>query len=233
MTSDDPSVLSNSTRLTVRHLGLQSYVPIWESMKAFTHQRQEDDVDEFWILEHEPVFTQGQAGKSEHLIATGDIPVVQVDRGGQVTYHGPGQLIIYLLIDLNRKKIGVRDLVNSIEACIIQILAELGIDAKGKPDAPGVYVNGAKIASLGLRVRKGCTFHGLSLNIDMDLMPFLRINPCGYSGMRMEQIRTLQSSSHKVTLEQVALKLIEKLIAKLNYTEIYTSTALSGNDLDR
>ncbi|SDX59115.1 lipoyl(octanoyl) transferase LipB [Marinobacter mobilis] len=174
--------------LIVRSLGLQPYEVVWEAMKSFTADRNGETVDELWCLEHPHVFTQGQAGKAEHILNPGDIPVVQVDRGGQVTYHGPGQLVIYLLIDLSRAKLGVRALVDHIEQAIVEVLADQGIEAAPKADAPGVYVGDAKIASLGLRVRRGCSFHGLALNIAMDMSPFARINPCGYAGMAMCQV---------------------------------------------
>ena len=174
-------------QLVIRNLGLQDYTQIWQAMQQFTDQRNADSVDEIWLLEHSPVFTQGQAGKAEHLLFPGEIPVVQVDRGGQVTYHGPGQLVAYVLLDIKRRNLGVRQLVTMLEQILIQLLAGHGIEAKARPDAPGVYVNGAKIASLGLRVRKGCTFHGLALNVNMDMEPFNRINPCGYAGMQMVQ----------------------------------------------
>lgn len=174
-------------QLVIRNLGLQDYTRIWQAMQQFTDQRNSDSVDEIWLLEHSPVFTQGQAGKAEHLLFPGEIPVVQVDRGGQVTYHGPGQLVAYVLLDIKRRNLGVRQLVTMLEQILIQLLAGHGIAANARPDAPGVYVNGAKIASLGLRVRKGCTFHGLALNVNMDMEPFSRINPCGYAGMQMVQ----------------------------------------------
>lgn len=175
--------------LIIRALGTQPYPETWEAMKAFTADRGPTTTDELWFLEHPRVYTQGQAGKAEHILAPGDIPVIQVDRGGQVTYHGPGQLVVYLLLDLTRRKMGVRDLVTAIEQAIVQCLAGVGIEAAPRSDAPGVYVNGAKIASLGLRVRRGCSFHGLALNVDMDMEPFARINPCGYAGMPMCQVR--------------------------------------------
>lgn len=174
-------------QLVIRYLGLQDYTRIWQAMQQFTDQRNSDSVDEIWLLEHSPVFTQGQAGKAEHLLFPGEIPVVQVDRGGQVTYHGPGQLVAYVLLDIKRRNLGVRQLVTMLEQILIQLLAGHGIAANARPDAPGVYVNGAKIASLGLRVRKGCTFHGLALNVNMNMEPFSRINPCGYAGMQMVQ----------------------------------------------
>lgn len=173
--------------LVVRQLGRQPYEPVWHAMQAFTDERQADTEDELWVVEHPPVFTQGQAGKEEHLLAPGDIPVVHVDRGGQVTYHGPGQVVIYFMIDLRRKKLGVRQLVNHIENAIVAMLERYGVDAAARPDAPGVYVNGEKVCSLGLRIRRGCSFHGLALNVNMDLTPFARINPCGLVGMNMIQ----------------------------------------------
>ncbi|EIW87888.1 lipoate-protein ligase B [Alishewanella agri BL06] len=180
-------ILAITEQLVIRYLGLQDYTRIWQAMQQFTDQRNSDSVDEIWLLEHSPVFTQGQAGKAEHLLFPGEIPVVQVDRGGQVTYHGPGQLVAYVLLDIKRRNLGVRQLVTMLEQILIQLLAGHGIAANARPDAPGVYVNGAKIASLGLRVRKGCTFHGLALNVNMNMEPFSRINPCGYAGMQMVQ----------------------------------------------
>lgn len=183
--------MSVMRELNVVRWGLQDYQTMWEAMSEFTNTRTPDTQDELWLVEHPPVFTQGQAGKSEHLLVAGDIPVVQSDRGGQVTYHGPGQLVAYPLLDLRRLKIGVRQLVTDIEQTIVATLASYNVEAYPKPDAPGVYVNSQKIASLGLRVRRGCSFHGLALNVDMDLSPFLRINPCGYQGLEMTQMRNL------------------------------------------
>ena len=171
--------------LGVRELGVQAYEPVWHAMQDFTNQRTADTADELWLVQHPPVFTQGQAGKAEHLLLPGDIPVVQVDRGGQVTYHGPGQLVAYPLVDVRRLGLGVRELVSRIEQSLIDLLASYGVSAEARADAPGVYVNGAKIASLGLRIRRGCSFHGLALNVDMDLQPFQRINQCGYAGLAM------------------------------------------------
>lgn len=174
--------------LVIRELGLQDYIPVWERMQHFTSERDATSPDEIWLLSHPPVFTQGQAGKAEHVLAPGNIPVIQIDRGGQVTYHGPGQLVVYLLLDLRRLDYGIRVLVDLIEESVISVLAGLGISAETRPKAPGVYVNDAKIAALGLRVRKSCSYHGLSLNVDMDLEPFNRINPCGYSGLQSTSI---------------------------------------------
>ena len=169
----------------IRTLGRLAYAPTWHAMQAFTLERDETSVDEIWLVEHEPVFTQGQAGKAEHLLNPGDIEVVKVDRGGQVTYHGPGQLVAYVLLDMSRIGSDVRKLVTALELSVVNTLAPYGITAAAKPDAPGVYVGERKICSLGLRIKKGRSFHGLALNIDMDLAPFLRINPCGYSGLEM------------------------------------------------
>ncbi|MDO3383542.1 lipoyl(octanoyl) transferase LipB [Gilvimarinus algae] len=177
--------------LIVHELGRRDYESVWRAMSDYTSQRGEDDEDQLWLVEHPPVFTQGQAGKGEHLLMLGDIPLVQSDRGGQVTYHGPGQLVAYLMLDLRRCKIGVRDLVNLLETSLVQLLADYGIPSRARPDAPGVYVGESKIASLGLRVRRGCSFHGLALNVDMDLAPFARINPCGYPGLAMTDMARL------------------------------------------
>lgn len=203
--------------LIVRQLGRQRYMPIWQKMQDFTDTRDENTPDEIWLVEHESVFTQGQAGKDEHLLAPGDIEVIKVDRGGQVTYHGPGQQMMYVLFNLRRLKIGVRELVTWLEECIIESLAEYGIDAYAKADAPGVYVNDSKIASLGLRVRRGCSFHGLALNVSMDLSPFLRINPCGYAGMNMVQTKELNGPQN---LEAAGQGLVKHMIKKLNATQV-------------
>lgn len=184
-------------------------------MTDFTNQRTPETIDQLWLVEHPPVFTQGQAGKAEHLLFPGDIPVVQSDRGGQVTYHGPGQLVAYPLLDLRRLKIGVRELVTSIEQTIVATLAHYGIESAAKPDAPGVYVNGDKIASLGLRVRRGCSFHGLALNVAMDLAPFQRINPCGYQGLAMTQMKDLLPNPP--ALEDVQTQLVAEFARKLGY----------------
>lgn len=175
----------------VRHLGRVDYEPTWRAMQDFTAQRTPDTPDEIWLLEHPPVYTQGQAGKAEHLIAATDIPVVPIDRGGQITYHGPGQVVAYVLVDLRRRGYGIRELVTRMEQAVIDVLAAHGIHAARMAGAPGVYVDGAKIAALGLRVRHGCTYHGLAFNVDMDLTPFAAINPCGYAGMPVTQCRDL------------------------------------------
>ena len=172
----------------VRQLGRVDYAPTWRAMQALTDARDADTPDELWFLEHEPVFTQGLNGKPEHLLATGDIPVVGIDRGGQVTYHGPGQLVMYALIDLRRRGIGVRELVVALENAVVALAARHGIAAAGRREAPGVYVAARKLASIGLRVRRGCSYHGIALNVDMDLEPFRRINPCGMAGLAMTQL---------------------------------------------
>jgi lipoyl(octanoyl) transferase len=181
----------NKPFMRVRRLGRRDYEPVWREMQAFTDARTSSTADEAWLVEHAPVFTQGLNGRAEHLLAPGHIPVVAVDRGGQVTYHGPGQAVLYLLIDLRRRGLGVRHLVNAMENAVISLLAEHHIPAQARSDAPGVYVHGAKVASLGLRVRRGCSYHGLALNVDMDLAPFARINPCGYAGMPVTDLRRL------------------------------------------
>lgn len=175
----------------VRDLGRTRYADVFTAMREFTGNRDAQSADEIWLTEHEPVFTQGQAGKAEHLLMPGDIPVVQTDRGGQVTYHGPGQQVAYLLFNLKRRQLSVRGLVSGIEDSVVRLLAGYGVAAAPRADAPGVYVAGAKIASLGLRVRRGCSYHGLSLNVNMDLEPFSRINPCGLQGMQIVQLADL------------------------------------------
>ncbi|MDN3696603.1 octanoyltransferase [Vibrionales bacterium C3R12] len=204
-------------QLIVKKLGRQDYEPVWKAMHDFTDTRDENSVDEIWLVEHNPVFTQGQAGKAEHVLNPGDIPIVQSDRGGQVTYHGPGQLVVYFLINIRRKKFGVRDLVTHIENLVINTLKAYNIDSAARPDAPGVYVDGKKICSLGLRIRKGCSFHGLALNVNMDLSPFLRINPCGYEGMEMVQVSQFGGPE---SLEPVEQQLIQELVALLDYDQV-------------
>ncbi|MEJ2384547.1 MAG: lipoyl(octanoyl) transferase LipB [Xanthomonadales bacterium] len=203
-------------RLVVRRLGLADYLPVWRAMQDFTDRRDAATVDEFWLVQHPPVFTQGQAGRAEHLLAPGAIPVIQVDRGGQVTYHGPGQIVGYPLIDLRRLGVGVKDFVHRIEEAIIRVLARYGVTGERIAGAPGIYVAGAKIASLGLRVRRGCSFHGLAFNIDMDLEPFRRINPCGFAGLEVTQLSALAP----VEFAAVESHLIEELGAALGYSEV-------------
>jgi lipoyl(octanoyl) transferase len=209
-----------SLPLGFRELGQVDYEPTWHAMQRFTDARDPTTPDEIWLLEHAPVFTQGQAGKAEHVLFPGDIPVVQVDRGGQVTYHGPGQLVAYLLLDVRRSSVGVRELVSRMERSLIELLASYGVSAAAKPDAPGVYVDGAKIASLGLRIRNGRSFHGLALNVDMDLQPFSRINPCGYAGMAMTQLA--DQLGEPVALAEVSARLREQLVKHLDYAQQQT-----------
>ena len=200
-------------RTIIEYLGRSDYQNTWDSMKSLTHNRNVNTPDELWITEHAPVFTQGLNGKAEHLLAPGEIPVIQVDRGGQVTYHGPGQLVLYCLFDIQRLDMGVHTLVTRIEMSIIELLAQYGIKATGKDHAPGVYVEEAKIAALGLRIRKGCCYHGLSLNIDMDLSPFERINPCGYEGLVVTQMADF---GVKPGLEHTGRELAGILIRNMN-----------------
>lgn len=192
----------------IRHLGLRDYAEVWDEMQNFTNNRTDATPDELWLLEHRPVFTLGLAGKREHLLNPGTIPIVQSDRGGQVTYHGPGQLIAYILFDLHRAGLGVRKLVDLLQESVLELLQQHGIVGHTMPKAPGVYVNNSKLAALGLRVRHGRSFHGLSLNVDMDLEPFSRINPCGYPGLQVTQ---LQDLGIKLDLSQAAGELTEHL----------------------
>lgn len=208
--------------LVIRELGQQPYSDVWQAMQKFTDQRDDMSLDQLWFLQHDPVFTQGQAGKEEHILAAGDIPIVKVDRGGQVTYHGPGQQMVYVLLNLKRRKLGVRQLVTLLEQVIVDSLAAFHIKAYAKPDAPGVYVDEKKIASLGLRIRKGCSFHGLALNVDMDLSPFSRINPCGYAGLQMIQCRDFGS----ITMTDIKQQLIQQFTHHLHGAEILYKTGL-------
>lgn len=196
----------------VRRLGRVEYEPTWRKMQAITEARGADQPDELWFLEHPPVFTLGLNGRREHLLAPGDIPVMQVDRGGQVTYHGPGQLVVYPLLDLGRRGLGVRQLVCVLERAVIRCVAGYGIEAVGDRDAPGVYVGGRKLASIGLRIRRNCCYHGLALNVDMDLEPFRRINPCGFQGLEVTQLTDLGA---KHPMERVAADLEAALLAEL------------------
>lgn len=211
--------------LTVRYLGLQDYQQTHQHMVDFTSHRDDQTQDELWFLQHPKVFTQGQAGKAEHVLMPGDIPVVQTDRGGQVTYHGPGQLVVYLMLDIKRRDMGPRQLVTAIEEAIVACLQKWQIVAAPKADAPGVYVNDRKIASLGLRIKLGRSFHGLALNIDMDLEPFHRINPCGYAGMEMTQLKN--ETELEFSFESIADELQQQLAQKLDYTEVKTCTGFS------
>ena len=198
--------------IEIRKLGLQPYEPVWRSMQDLTNERDQSSPDQIWFCEHEPVFTLGVNAAQEHLLAPGDIPVVQIDRGGEVTYHGPGQLMIYPLIDLRRAGIGIRDLVTALEQSVVGLAADHDIIAAARPDAPGVYVDGAKLASVGLRIRRGCSFHGMALNVDVDLEPFSRINPCGYSGLQMTDLKRLGGGQD---VDAVSDALLPQLLGRL------------------
>lgn len=217
-------------QVIIRQLGVQPYDTIWHRMQQFTDQRTAETIDEIWLVQHPPVFTQGQAGKAEHILHKTDIPIVQSDRGGQVTYHGPGQQVMYILVDIKRRKaidklsgsespLSVRDLVTYLEQCVVNTLADYGIKGYPKPDAPGVYIDGKKICSLGLRIRKGCSFHGLAFNIHMDLSPFHAINPCGYAGLEMCQLQDFVDTD--ITCADVAPKLIEHFTRLIGYQQLH------------
>ena len=213
---NEQSIASDANGVIVRQLGRQPYEPIFEAMKRFTDERYQNTQDEIWLVEHDAVFTQGQAGKAEHILMPGDIPVVQVDRGGQVTYHGPGQQVIYLMLNIKRRKLGVRHLVTAMEEAVVGLLEKYGVTAYPKPDAPGVYVDEKKVCSLGLRIRNGCSFHGLALNVNMDLSPFQRINPCGYAGMEMIDTARLNGPT---TLETAGNELTHLLLEALSIAQ--------------
>ena len=205
---------SPNPELVVRELGLVDYKTTLQAMKTFTDSRTPESPDELWLLQHPRVFTQGQAGKEEHVLAAGDIPVVQADRGGQVTYHAPGQWVLYILVDLRRHALGVRSLVDLIESSLVELLAKYDIEASARPDAPGVYVNGEKIAALGLRVRKGCSYHGLALHGELDLEPFLRINPCGYEGLNVTSMKNCLPG-RSLDMEAVGRSLVSIVASQL------------------
>jgi len=213
---NEQSIASDANGVIVRQLGRQPYEPIFEAMKRFTDERDQNTQDEIWLVEHDAVFTQGQAGKAEHILMPGDIPVVQVDRGGQVTYHGPGQQVIYLMLNIKRRKLGVRHLVTAMEEAVVGLLEKYCVTAYPKPDAPGVYVDEKKVCSLGLRIRNGCSFHGLALNVNMDLSPFQRINPCGYAGMEMIDTARLNGPT---TLETAGNELTHLLLEALSIAQ--------------
>lgn len=198
----------------VRYLGMVDYHDTWRAMKQFTSERDRETADEIWVLQHPPTYTQGQAGKSEHLLNARHIPVVGIDRGGQITYHGPGQIVIYLLLDLRRLKINVRELVRLMENSVIQLLASYDIKAAGREDAPGVYIGAAKIAALGLKIKNGCCYHGLSFNVDMDLTPFNFINPCGYAGLQVTQLKDQGISASLSTVEPMLVETLVKLLRR-------------------
>lgn len=216
---------SDIKKLEIKQLGLQDYQSVWEAMQDFTQNRNEATADQLWIVEHPPVFTLGRNGKPEHILQDSDIPVIKVDRGGQITYHGPGQIVIYFLLDLHRRKLGIRRLVTLIEDCIVELLEQYNVIANSDPKAPGVYVEGKKVAALGLRVSKGRTTHGLSLNVDMDLKPFSYINPCGYAGLEVTQTKNL---GIKVDMDVVATKLQLLLEDQLDRL---SKTSISGQNL--
>lgn len=205
-----------TAQLLIREFGLSAYPEIQEAMRNFTQQRTPNTLDELWLLQHTPVFTQGQAGKPEHILNPHQIPVIQTDRGGQVTYHGPGQLVAYPLLDLSRQQLTVRGLVTTLEKCIIEVIGHFGINAQSRSDAPGVYVAGEKICSIGLRVKRGCSFHGIALNVAMDLTPFSYINPCGFQGLTMTQISHFIPG---ITCESVTPLFIHTFLHHFGYTE--------------
>jgi lipoyl(octanoyl) transferase len=204
-----------SEDLVVRELGRRDYESVWQEMQDFTRERDESTVDELWFVEHPPVYTQGVSGKAEHVLDAHDIPVVQSNRGGQVTYHGSGQIVAYVLFDLKRRKMGIRDLVSALENVVIGLLKGYGISAAARRDAPGVYVNDAKVAALGLRVSRGCSYHGLALNVDMDLTPFQWINPCGYKELKVTQLKDL---GVKDSVPGIKDKLLKILAGNMGYT---------------
>jgi lipoyl(octanoyl) transferase len=208
--------LKESHPIIIRQLGRQPYTPVWLAMQDFTDRRDDTTVDEIWLVEHEPVFTQGQAGKDEHVLAPGNIPVVKVDRGGQVTYHGPGQQMLYVLLNMKRNKLGVRNLVTALESCIVDSLKPFGIQAYPRADAPGVYVDDKKVCSIGLRIRRGCSFHGLALNVNMDLSPFQRINPCGYAGLEMVNCAQLDGPSNMAEASSIIIQQLCELLSQIN-----------------
>ncbi|MDG2140343.1 MAG: lipoyl(octanoyl) transferase LipB [Gammaproteobacteria bacterium] len=212
--------MSGSPRLIIRRLGLQDYEPIWNCMRYLSEKPKRERLDEIWLLSHKPVFTQGQAGSDEHILATRNIPVLQTDRGGQVTYHGPGQLVGYILLNVKRRKIGVRALVDIIERSMLETLSYYGIEAFTKPKAPGVYVKNAKIGALGLRIKNGWSYHGFSLNVDMDLAPFGYINPCGFEGLAVTQIAD-HVGEVEVSTREVSGVLSNSLLVELGYKEQY------------
>ena len=208
--------------LIARRLGRRDYLPTLDAMRAYTEARTATTTDEAWLVEHPPVYTLGRAGLTEHVLDPGSIPVVRADRGGQVTYHGPGQLVVYTLLDLRRRGIGIKDFVHLLEGCVIELLAGHGIEAGRRSGAPGVYVAGAKIAALGLRVRHGCSYHGVSLNVDMDLTPFTRINPCGYPGLAVTQLAAL-GGLRAADMPAVGTDFLTILTRRLNYARMTTA----------
>lgn len=208
--------------LIVRILDVQPYTPVWQGMRDYTEQRTTADPDEIWLVEHLPVYTFGLSGHPEHLLQPAEIPIVHTDRGGQITYHGPGQLVFYPLLDLRRRGCGIRALIDALEQSVIALLGEYGIPSATRPGAPGVYVDGRKIASLGLRVRRGCSYHGLSLNVSVDLRPFLGINPCGYPGLQMTRLTDLGVTTQPM---ESAIPLLRHFLDRMAYTEVVRGDA--------
>ncbi|MEN8761259.1 MAG: lipoyl(octanoyl) transferase LipB [Thiogranum sp.] len=200
--------------LRVKHFGVSEYMPVWRDMQYFTDRRSAEVQDELWLLEHQPVFTLGMNAKPEHVLACGEIPVIQADRGGQVTYHGPGQMVAYIMMDLRRAGLGIRQLVEALEQSVIDWLAAQNVTAQARREAPGVYVDGAKIAALGLRIRRGCSYHGLALNVKMDLEPFSRINPCGYRGLAVTQLSDL---GMELSVDEASESWLPYLASQLDY----------------
>ena len=213
------------SELVVRELGRQAYEPVWRAMQEFTNTRTESTPDEIWFCDHDSVFTLGLNTKPEHLLAPGDIPVIQIDRGGQVTYHGPGQLMIYPLVDLRRAGLGVRDLVTALEQSVVDLAADYGIEAASRCDAPGVYIDAVKLASVGLRIRRGSSFHGMALNVDVDLEPFSRINPCGFKDLQLTDLARLGADNDLATVRD---KLLPHLLRHLQLDQALSSASLSG-----
>jgi lipoyl(octanoyl) transferase len=220
------SLTTNSSKVICRDLGLQPYLSTWHAMQRFTHERKAKTIDEIWLVEHPPIYTLGQAGKTEHILAPGNIPIQHIDRGGQVTYHGPGQLIVYTLLDIRRLALSVRQLVTCLEQAIIQLLAELKISAYSISTAPGVYVHGAKICALGLRIRRGCCYHGLALNVDMDLEPYQQINPCGQPNLPITQLKNLGIDKDLAAIKALTVEYITK---QLGYLEVRTWSETHAN----
>jgi len=215
-------LLQETSSVVVRHLGRCEYQPVMEAMRGWTRQRSSSTVDEIWLLEHLPIYTRGVSCRDEPRCLTGEVPVVDSDRGGQITYHGPGQLVVYLLLDLRRLGLGIRDLVSLIERIVIGLLGEYAVEATNEPGAPGVYVSGSKVAAIGFRIHRGCCYHGLSLNVDMDLSPFQSIDPCGYAGLQVTQLREL---GFTVAFARVRQQLLDRLIAELRYSQVVSGGA--------
>jgi lipoyl(octanoyl) transferase len=213
------------SHIVIRELGRQVYEPVWRAMQNFTDERNDSTPDEIWFTEHESVFTLGLNSAPEHVLNPGDIPVIQIDRGGQVTYHGPGQLMIYPLIDLRRAGLGVRELVTALEQSVVDLAADFGIAAASRRDAPGVYIDGVKLASIGLRIRRGASFHGMALNVDVDLEPFSRINPCGYRDLELTDLARLGADRELVAVRD---KLLPHLLRHLKMDQVLSSMSVSG-----